>query len=78
MKDYSKEKAYDLVTQQLALCTVEDAHHSAVVLIVDNEADKVKVFGLNIDESELPMLLIEAAAQTSETISNLLKNRTLQ
>lgn len=78
MKDYSKEKAYDLVTQQLALCTVEDSHHSAVVLIVDNEADKVKVFGLNIDESELPMLLIEAAAQTSETISNLLKNRTLQ
>lgn len=78
MKDYSKEKAYDVVTQQLALCTVEDSHHSAVVLIVDNEADKVKVFGLNIDESELPMLLIEAAAQTSETISNLLKNRTLQ
>jgi len=78
VKDYSKEKAYDLVTQQLALCTVEDSHHSAVVLIVDNEADKVKVFGLNIDESELPMLLIEAAAQTSETISNLLKNRTLQ
>lgn len=78
MKEYGKEKAYELVTQQLALCTVEDSHHSAVVLIVDNDADKVKVFGLNIDESELPMILIEAAAQTSETISNLLKNRTLQ
>lgn len=78
MKEYNKEKAYELVTQQLALCTVEDSHHSAIVLIVDNDADKVKVFGLNIDESELPMLLIEAAAQTSETISNLLKNRTLQ
>lgn len=78
MKVHNKEKAYDLVTQQLALCTVENAHHSAVVLIVDNEAEKVKVFGLNIDESELPMILIEAAAQTSETISNLLKNRTLQ
>lgn len=78
MNEHEKEEAYDLVTQQLALCTVEDAHHSAVVLIVDNEGDKVKVFGLNIDESELPMLLIEAAAQTSETISNLLKNRTIQ
>lgn len=78
MKEYNKEKAYDLVTQQLALCTVEDAHHSAVVLVIDNEEDKVKVFGLNIDESELPMILIEAAAQVSETFANVLKNRTLQ
>jgi len=58
MKEYNKEKAYDLVTKQLALCTVEDAHHSAVVLVIDNEEDKVKVFGLNIDESELPMILL--------------------
>ena len=78
MKEYSKEKAYDVVMKQIALCTVEDSHHSAVVLIIDEKEDKVKVFGLNIDESELPMILIEAAAQTSETISNLLKNRTLQ
>lgn len=78
MKDYSKEKAYEIVTQQLALCTVEDAHHSAVVLIIDDKEDKVKVFGLNMDESELPMILIEAAANVSETIKDLLKNRTIQ
>jgi hypothetical protein len=33
---------------------------------------------LNMDESELPMLLIEAAANISDTISNLIKNRTIQ
>ena len=60
MKEFKKEKAYDLVIQQLALCTVENAHHSAVVLIVDEKNDKVKVYGLNIDETDLPALLIEA------------------
>lgn len=78
MKEYSKEKAYDIVTKQLALCTVEDSHHSAVVLILDNEKETVKVYGLNIDENELPMILIEAAASTSEKISDLMKNRTIQ
>lgn len=78
MKETTKEKAYDLVVQQLALCTVEDAHHSAVVIIVDDKEDKVKVYGLNIDETELPMLLLEAAANTADTIKSLLKNRTIQ
>lgn len=78
MKETTKEKAYDLVVQQLALCTVEDAHHSAVVIIVDDKEDKVKVYGLNIDESELPMLLLEAAANTADTIKSMIKNRTLQ
>lgn len=78
MRETTKEKAYELVTQQLALCTVENAHHSAVVIIVDDKDDKVKVYGLNIDESELPMLLIEAAANTSDAIKNVLKNRTIQ
>lgn len=78
MKEHSKEKAYDLVTQQLALCTVEDAHHSAVVLIIDDKEDRVKVYGLNIDESVVPMLLLEAAANTADTIKDLIKNRTLQ
>lgn len=78
MKETTKEKAYDIVVQQLALCTVEDAHHSAVVIIVDDKEDKVKVYGLNIDETELPMLLLEAAANTADTIKSLLKNRTIQ
>ena len=78
MRETTKEKAYELVTQQLALCTVENAHHSAVVIIVDDKDDKVKVYGLNIDESELPVLLIEAAANVSDTIKSIIKNRTIQ
>lgn len=74
----TKEQAYDEVQKQLNLCTVDKAVHSAAVIIIDNEKETVKVYGLNMDESELPMLLIEAAANISETISDLIKNRTIQ
>jgi hypothetical protein len=73
-----KEEAYDDVQKAIAQCTIEDSVHSAVVIVVNNEKDTVKVFGLNIDETELPLLLIETAAEISERVSNLLKNRTLQ
>lgn len=75
---HAKEKTYDEVQQQLALCTVEDAHHSAAVIIVDEEKGTVKVFGLNMDESELPSLLLEAASNVVEAITDLLKSRTIQ
>lgn len=78
IKEKTKEQAYDEVQQQLNLCTVDNAVHSAAVIIVNNEKETVKVYGLNMDESELPMLLIEAAANVSDTISNLIKNRTIQ
>ena len=78
IKDKTKEQAYDEVQQQLNLCTIDKAVHSAAVIIVNNEKETVKVYGLNMDESELPMLLIEAAANVSDTISNLIKNRTIQ
>jgi len=73
-----KEEAYDDVQKAIAQCTIEDSVHSAVVIVVNNEKDTVKVFGLNIDETDLPLLLIETAAEISERVSNLLKNRTLQ
>jgi hypothetical protein len=78
IKGKTKEQAYDEVQQQLNLCTVENATHSAAVIIVNHEKETVRVYGLNMDESELPMILIEAAANISETISNLIKNRTIQ
>ena len=78
MKQTTKEKAYDEVQTQLALCTVEDAHHSAAVIIVDNDKNTVKVFGLNMDEAELPSLLLEAASNVVEAITDILKSRTIQ
>jgi len=78
IKDRTKEQAYDEVQQQLNLCTVDNAIHSAAVIIVNNETETVKVYGLNMDEMELPMLLLETAAEVSDRIKNLIKNRTLQ
>jgi hypothetical protein len=78
IKDKTKEQAYDEVQQQLNLCTVDKAVHSAAVIIVNDETETVRVYGLNMDESELPMVLLEAAANISDTISKLVKNRTLQ
>jgi hypothetical protein len=78
IKDKSKEQAYDEIQQQLNLCTVENAVHSAAVIIVNNESETVRVYGLNMDEMELPMLLLETAAEVGETISKLIKNRTIQ
>lgn len=78
MKEATKEQAYDFVLKQLALCTVEDSKHSAVVIVVDEANDSVKVYGLNMDETSLPLLLIETAAQVGETITNTIKNRTIQ
>jgi hypothetical protein len=78
MREKTKEQAYDDVQQALNLCTVENAVHSAVVIIVNNEKETVKVYGLNMDESEVPMLLIETAAEVSERFANLIKNRTIQ
>ena len=77
MKVNTKEEAYDEVQKQLNLCTVENAVHSAVVLVVNNEKETVKVYGLNMDESEVPMLLLEAAASVSERFINELNMRTL-
>jgi len=74
----SKEEAYDDVQKAIAQCTVEDSVHSAIVIVVNNEKDTVKVFGLNIDESELPILLLETAAELSTRVTNQMKNRTLQ
>jgi len=78
IKNKTKEQAYDEVQQQLNLCTVENATHSAAVIIINDETETVRVYGLNMDESELPMILLEAAANISDTVSNLIKNRTLQ
>jgi hypothetical protein len=73
-----KERAYDLVIKQLGLCTVEDSHHEAVVVMLDTKSGTVKVYGLNIDEFEVPELLLETAAEVAETLNAILEKRTVQ
>jgi hypothetical protein len=49
----------------------------AVVVLVNSEKETVKVYGLNIGESEVPLLLIEAAGEVGQRVLEE-KNRTLQ
>lgn len=78
MIEHSREETYRLVLDELALCVGEDSHHSAVVILVDDEAETVKIYGLNMDEMELPVLLLEAANEVNDKVLEILKKRTLQ
>jgi hypothetical protein len=74
----SKEQAYQMVQDELKLCTVEKAHHCAVVVLVNEKENTVRVYGLNISEEEVPALLLEAASEVCGSHMDDLKNRTLQ
>lgn len=74
----NKEEALKRVQDAITECTVEDTPYSAVIVIVDNDKSTVKVYGLNIDESQVPLLLIEAAGEVGEKHLNDMKRRTLQ
>jgi hypothetical protein len=72
----NKEEAYKIVQDALHQCTVKEAQHCAVVVIVNEKTSTVKVYGLNIDEMEVPSLLLEAAQQVAEGFDT--EGRTLQ
>ena len=74
----SKEQAYQMVQDALKLCTVEKAHHSAVIVVVNEKESTVKVYALNITEDDVPTLLLEAASEVCGSHMDDLKNRTLQ
>ena len=67
-----------MVQDALGLCTIKEAHHSAVVVVVNEKENTVKVYGLNISEDDVPTLLLEAAAQVCGNQMQDLKNRVLQ
>lgn len=74
----SKEQAYKMVRDALDLCTIEEAHHSAVIVVVNEKESTVKVYALNITEDDVPNLLMEAAGQVCGNQMQDLKNRVLQ
>lgn len=74
----NKEDAYKMVQEALHQCTVKEAHHCAVVVIVNEKESTVKVYGLNIAEEDVPMLLVEAAGEVGEKFLDNMKRRTLQ
>ena len=74
----NKEQAYEMVQEALRQCTVKEAHHCAVVVIVNEKESTVKVYGLNIAEEDVPLLLVEAAGEVGEKFLDNMKRRTLQ
>jgi len=72
-----KEELFERVQNALKLCEPEDSQFSAVMLVVNNETGTVKIYGLNIDELEVPVLLAEAAAEVGERITGEYTNRTI-
>jgi hypothetical protein len=73
----NKELLFERVHDALKLCEPEDSQFSAVMLVVNNETGSVKIFGLNIDELDVPVLLAEAAAEVGERITGEYENRML-
>ena len=73
----NKEALFERVHAALRLCEPDDSQFSAVMLVVNNESGAVKIYGLNIDELEVPVLLAEAAAEVGECIVGDYENRTI-
>lgn len=74
----SKEDAYRMVQEAIRLCTVDEAHHAAVVVVVNEKENTVRVYGLNITEEDVPTLLLEAAGEVAGHFMDDLNGRTLQ
>lgn len=73
----AKQELFEKVRSALSLCEPDGSQYSAVMLVVDNETGSVKIFGLNIDELEVPVLLAEAAAEVGDRVADVYENRLL-
>ena len=59
----SKDEAYEIMQKALHSCTEEGTDRMAIVVLMDNDKDTVRVYGLNIDADEVPQVLVEVAEQ---------------
>jgi hypothetical protein len=62
----NKEQAYEALQRALHSCTEEGTDRTAVVVLIDNRADTVRVYGLNVDAEEVPQLLVDVAQEVYE------------
>jgi hypothetical protein len=78
-----KVSAYKHVIEELTKCTEEDSNLSAAVLIFqegsgeDGDGGRMRIYGLNMDELELSVALIEAVDKLRADIVNRYVNRTV-
>ena len=62
----NKEQAYEALQRAIHSCTEEDTDRTAVVVLIDNRADTVRVYGLNVDAEDVPQLLVDVAQEVYE------------
>ena len=78
-----KVNAYKHVIEELTKCTEEHSEVSAAVLIFENgtgkegDGGRMRIYGLNMDELELSVALIEAVDKLRADIVNRYVNRTI-
>ena len=78
-----KVSAYKNVIAELTKCTEEDSKTSAAVLIFENgtgeggDGGRMRIYGLNMDELELSVALIEAVDKLRADIVNRYISRTI-
>jgi hypothetical protein len=73
----TKEENYEIMQKALHSCTEEGAERVAVVVMVDNKTKSVKVYGLNVDGSDVPQFLMNVAEEMYEQHTHQLMNRML-
>ena len=62
----SKQEQYEKLHKALHACTEEGTERLAVVVLIDNHADTVKVYGLNVEPEDVPQLLVDTAQELYE------------
>lgn len=73
----TKEENYEIMQKALHSCTEEGTNRIAVVVMIDNDTHSVKVYGLNIEGTDVPQLLVDIAEEVYDKNTDLILNRTL-
>lgn len=73
----TKEENYEIMQKALHSCTEEGTERIAVVVMLDNKTQSVKVYGLNIDGADVPQMLVDVAEEIYDKHVELAMNRTL-
>lgn len=73
----NQNETFDAVNEILSDCMDEEANVCAVIVGYDYETQVVKIYGINIEEWEVPDLLHDAAKTTGYYVQQRMANRTL-
>lgn len=72
-----QNETYKAVEQILNDCMDENSNTCAIVVGYDYETQVVRIYGINIEEWDVPDLLHDAAVTTGHYVDQRMANRTL-